>query len=122
MNTKTVLRIGIATLLVAGIVAGLTLLPVKDYLAQFLEQIESVGPWGPVLLAGAYAVACVLFVPGSILTLGSGFLFGIVWGTIAVSIGSVFGATAACRIGTLAACCPLRLGGGRPQSHRPGFG
>lgn len=99
MNTKTVFRIGIATLLVAGIVAGLTLLPVKDYLAQFLEQIESVGPWGPVLLAGAYAVACVLFVPGSILTLGAGFLFGVVYGTIAVSVGSVLGATAAFLVG-----------------------
>jgi len=99
MNTKTVFRIGIATLLVAGIVAGLTLLPVKDYVAQFLEQIESVGPWGPVLLAGAYAVACVLFVPGSILTLGAGFLFGVVYGTIAVSVGSVLGATAAFLVG-----------------------
>ncbi len=99
MNAKTVLRIGIATLLVTGIVAGLTLLPVKGYLAQFLEQIESVGPWGPVLLAGAYAVACVLFVPGSILTLGAGFLFGVVYGTIAVSVGSVLGATAAFLVG-----------------------
>jgi uncharacterized membrane protein YdjX (TVP38/TMEM64 family) len=99
MNTKTVFRIGIATLLVAGIVAGLTLLPVKDYLAQFLEQIESVGPWGPVLLAGVYVVACILFIPGSILTLGAGFLFGVVYGTIAVSVGSVLGATAAFLVG-----------------------
>ncbi|MCH8863368.1 MAG: TVP38/TMEM64 family protein, partial [Proteobacteria bacterium] len=99
MNTKTGLGIGIAILLVAGIVAGLTLLPLKGYLAQTLEQIESVGPWGPVLLAGVYAVACVLFVPGSILTLGAGFLFGVVRGTIAVSIGSVLGATLAFLVG-----------------------
>ncbi len=59
MNTKTILRIVIATLLVAAIVAALALLPVKDYLAQFLEQIESLGPWGPVLLAGAYIFASV---------------------------------------------------------------
>ena len=99
MNTKTVFRIGIATLLVVGIVAALALLPVKDYLAQFLGQIESLGPWGPVLLVGAYLVACVLFIPGSILTLGAGFLFGVVWGTIAVSVGSVLGATAAFLVG-----------------------
>jgi len=41
----------------------------------------------------------VLFVPGSILTLGAGFLFGVVYGTIAVSIGSVLGATASFLIG-----------------------
>ena len=41
----------------------------------------------------------MLFVPGSMLTLGAGFLFGVVRGTIAVSVGSVLGATAAFLIG-----------------------
>ena len=99
MNARKTLRIAMALLLVAAVVAALAVLPVKDYLAGFLEWIESVGAWGPVLLAAAYTVACVLFVPGSILTLGAGFLFGVVWGTIAVSIGSVLGATAAFLVG-----------------------
>ena len=99
MNTKNILRIAIALLFVAAVVAALAILPVKDYLAGFLERIESVGPWGPVLLGAAYVVACVLFVPGSILTLGAGFLFGVVYGTIAVSVGSVLGATAAFLVG-----------------------
>ncbi len=99
MKTATTLRIVIAPLLVAAIVAGTLVLPVKDYLASLLQRIEPVGPWGPVLLAGVYIVACVLFVPGSVLTLGAGFLFGVVRGTIAVSAGSVLGATAAFVIG-----------------------
>lgn len=99
MSAKNAIRIAVATLLIAAIVAGLALLPVKDYLARLLESIEAVGPWGPVVLAGVYAVACVLFVPGSVLTLGAGFLFGVVYGTIAVSIGSVLGATASFLIG-----------------------
>lgn len=99
MNARKTLRIAIALPLVVAIVATLAVLPVQDYLAGFLDRIESVGPWGPVLLAAAYTVACVLFVPGSILTLGAGFLFGVVWGTIAVSIGSLLGATAAFLVG-----------------------
>ncbi len=99
MNTKKTLRIAIVLLIVAAVATALAVLPVKDNQAGFLERIESVGPWGPVLLAGAYAIACVLFVPGSILTLGAGFLFGVGWGTVAVSAGSVLGATAAFLIG-----------------------
>jgi uncharacterized membrane protein YdjX (TVP38/TMEM64 family) len=99
MKTATILRIVVALVLVAAILTGITLLPVKDYLAGLLQAVESVGFWGPVLLAGAYVVACVLFVPGSVLTLGAGFLFGVVRGTIAVSVGSVLGATAAFLVG-----------------------
>ncbi|NQT11967.1 MAG: TVP38/TMEM64 family protein [Planctomycetes bacterium] len=99
MKTPTILRIVVALGLVVAILTGFAVLPAKDYLAGLLQRIESVGPWGPVLLAGAYVVACVLFVPGSVLTLAAGFLFGVVRGTIAVSVGSVLGATAAFLVG-----------------------
>lgn len=99
MKTATILRIVVALVLVAAIVAGIAILPAKDYLAGLLQAVESVGPWGPVLLAGTYVVACVLFVPGSVLTLGAGFLFGVVRGMIAVSVGSVLGATVAFLVG-----------------------
>jgi uncharacterized membrane protein YdjX (TVP38/TMEM64 family) len=52
-----------------------------------------------VFVVGLYIVACLLFIPGSLLTLGAGFLFGVVWGTITVSIGSTLGATAAFLVG-----------------------
>jgi uncharacterized membrane protein YdjX (TVP38/TMEM64 family) len=48
-----------------------------------------------VLLGAAYVPAALLFVPGSLLTLEAGFAFGVVRGTIAVSLGSVLGASAA---------------------------
>ncbi len=41
----------------------------------------------------------MLFIPGSLLTLGAGVLFGVVWGSIFVSIASTLGATAAFLVG-----------------------
>ena len=46
-----------------------------------------------------YILATVLFVPGSILTLGAGFVFGVVRGMVYVSIASTIGATLAFLIG-----------------------
>ncbi len=99
MKTPTVIRIVVGVLLVAGIAVSLAVLPVQDYLDRVLSWVASVGPWGPPLLGVAYVAACVLFVPGMILSLGAGFLFGVVYGTITVSIASVLGATAAFVVG-----------------------
>jgi uncharacterized membrane protein YdjX (TVP38/TMEM64 family) len=42
-----------------------------------------------------YVLACVFFLPGSILTLGAGVVFGVIEGTVIVSLSSTLGATAA---------------------------
>jgi uncharacterized membrane protein YdjX (TVP38/TMEM64 family) len=57
--------------------------------------VQGIGPWGAVLFAAAYVPAAVLFVPGSLLTLGAGFVFGLAKGTVIVSVGSTAGAAAA---------------------------
>jgi uncharacterized membrane protein YdjX (TVP38/TMEM64 family) len=67
----------------------------RDTVAAFLEWVQQIGPWGPVLFAAAYVPAAVLFVPGSLLTLGAGFVFGLGKGTVIVSLGSTAGAAAA---------------------------
>jgi uncharacterized membrane protein YdjX (TVP38/TMEM64 family) len=83
-------------IIVAAAATTLILLPEANrILMRILEAIESAGPWGPLLMIVAYIVACVLFVPGSILTIGAGFIFGIPVGTVTVSIGSTLGAGAA---------------------------
>jgi uncharacterized membrane protein YdjX (TVP38/TMEM64 family) len=63
-----------------------------DALRGWLDQI---GPWGVAVYAVIYALATVLLVPGSILTLAAGAIFGLLWGTVAVSIGSTTGAALA---------------------------
>lgn len=99
MKTAKILKIAAAGVLALAVVAAVVVFPADEYLARFLEWVRSTGVWGPVLLAAAYVIACVLFMPGSILTLGAGFLFGVIWGTVTVSIGSVLGATVAFLIG-----------------------
>jgi uncharacterized membrane protein YdjX (TVP38/TMEM64 family) len=67
----------------------------RDTLASFLDWVQHIGPWGAVAFGAAYVPAAVLFVPGSLLTLAAGFLFGLVKGTVIVSLGSTAGAVAA---------------------------
>ena len=50
--------------------------------------VRDLGWWGPVVFVIVYALAC-LIIPGSVLSLGAGFAFGVVLGTVAVSLGSV---------------------------------
>lgn len=80
--------------LIALVVAS-RLLPVNEWLQGFNAWVGGLGPWGMVIFVGAYVVAAILLLPGSILTLGAGFVFGLGWGLLAVSIGSTVGAACA---------------------------
>lgn len=84
-----------------ALVLGLSiwLLPVKSYLVTVLEWTQGLGIWGPLVFILAYIVATVLFLPGSVLTLGAGFLFGVLMGTVWASIASTLGAAAAFLVG-----------------------
>lgn len=95
---KNIKLIVLCVIIIAVIAAGV-LLPVKSWLVGALEWTEGIGMWGPVFVAVFYVGACVLFLPGSVLTLGAGFLFKLLVGTITVSIGSTLGACAAFLVG-----------------------
>lgn len=58
-------------------------------------SFKSSGPWAPVVFGLIYAVAVVLLVPASALTLAAGALFGIAIGTIVVTVGANVGAALA---------------------------
>jgi uncharacterized membrane protein YdjX (TVP38/TMEM64 family) len=85
-NTK--LRFIVGFLLVSGAAVALCIFPVRDFIVKFLEWADGLGPWGSIVLAAGYIPACLSMVPGSLLTLGAGLAFGLVLGTIAVSIGA----------------------------------
>ena len=65
-----------------GIVLAVKYLHAQDLLKEALDWIGKLGPWGPVIFIGIYIVAAVLFIPGSVLTLGAGAVFGVVLGSV----------------------------------------
>ncbi|MDA1044067.1 MAG: TVP38/TMEM64 family protein [Verrucomicrobia bacterium] len=88
----------ILVIIAAMILAG-KVFHFQEHLRQALAWIEGLGTKGYAFFVGIYVLACVLFVPGSILTLGSGAIYGVVLGSILVSLGSTIGAVAAFLIG-----------------------
>jgi uncharacterized membrane protein YdjX (TVP38/TMEM64 family) len=80
--------------LVAVIVAA-RLLPVQQWLASFQEWVRGKGLAGGVAYAAVYVACVLLFVPGTVVTLGAGLLFGLAWGTVLVSIASTTAAALA---------------------------
>ncbi len=92
-------KIVVLVLVLAGLGSAVYFLPMRRYALDVLTWTESLGPWGPAAVGAFYIVACVLFIPGSVITLGAGALFGLWKGFIAVWIGSNLGAIAAFLVG-----------------------
>src|SRR5260370_10350132 len=117
MKKADILRALALLTLIAAAVAGLIVLSVNEPLREALG--ESLGrfrgsAWGPVAFAAVYALAC-LVLPGSLITLAAGSLFGVVVGTAGVPLSSVTGACLAFWLGrTLArGLVEKRLAGNR---------
>ncbi len=68
---------------------------VAAYLPEFTAWVDGLGFWGPVVFVAGYAVATVAFIPGSLLTLAGGAIFGLWKGTLLVFVGASLGATLA---------------------------
>jgi uncharacterized membrane protein YdjX (TVP38/TMEM64 family) len=68
---------------------------VGAYLPQFAVWVDSLGVWGPVVFILGYVVAAVAFIPGSLLTLVAGAVFGLAPGVLYVFVAAVLGSSAA---------------------------
>jgi uncharacterized membrane protein YdjX (TVP38/TMEM64 family) len=64
------------------------LLPMASWLAAFRDWTAGLGVVGGIVYAVVYVAAALLFVPGFVLTIGAGLAFGVLWGTVVVSIAS----------------------------------
>ena len=96
---RTIVKGTLILFAVAGLFALARAFDVQQLLREALDWISSLGPWGAVSFIVLYVLATVFFVPGFILTLAAGVLFGVVWGSMAVSVASIAGATLAFLIG-----------------------
>ncbi|MBW4528225.1 MAG: TVP38/TMEM64 family protein [Phormidium tanganyikae FI6-MK23] len=66
---------------------------------EVLSWIQNLGSLGAIAFIALYIFAAILFIPGSILTLGAGAVFGIVLGSVYVFVGATLGAIAAFLVG-----------------------
>ena len=91
-------RIPVGRLLV-GVVAIIALMglgrQLGGYLPEFAEWVDGLGWWGPLIFMAGYVAATVAFVPGSVLTLAAGAIFGLASGLVYVFIAATVGSAAA---------------------------
>jgi uncharacterized membrane protein YdjX (TVP38/TMEM64 family) len=92
---KAILRLIILAVILVALFLAMKFLPVQGWLRNFSAGVGHMGVTGIFIFIGIYAVATVLLAPGSILTIGAGFAFGLWKGFLAVSAGSTLGAALA---------------------------
>lgn len=85
--------------LIASLIITAKYFNIPEILRNILIWIESLGLWSAVTFVIIYNVATLLFIPGSVLTLGGGVIFGVIWGSIYVFVASTLGATIAFIVG-----------------------
>jgi len=107
-NWKTWLKIIILLCLVGGIAAAVANLSATlQFLEDFLKWMEDNAAAGAFAFIGLYWFCTVLFIPGSVLTLGAGFVFrevagpwgGVFLATLVVLCGAALGASTSFLLG-----------------------
>ena len=94
MKAANIIRIIVFVFLIAGIATAVTYR--KHFDVNVLgDWLAGAGVIAPLLFIGIYAISTVLLMPGSVLTIAGGVLFGPAWGTFYNLTGATIGATMA---------------------------
>ena len=64
-------------------------------LRDTLLQLQDMGTAGALLFLGVYALSVVLLIPGSLLSVGAGAVYGLGWGSLLVTLGALLGSAIA---------------------------
>jgi len=92
-------RLLLLVLAAVAVAAALRFLPVNQWLLGFVAWIRGAGTAGLAIFLVAYVVACVLLLPGLVLTLGAGFAYGVAVGVPLVWVSANLGAAVAFLLG-----------------------
>jgi uncharacterized membrane protein YdjX (TVP38/TMEM64 family) len=82
----------LAALIVLGRQAG-------GWVPRFAAWVQGLGAWGPAVFIAGYVLATIAFVPGVVLTLAAGAIFGLLEGIVYVFVAATLGASAAFLVG-----------------------
>jgi uncharacterized membrane protein YdjX (TVP38/TMEM64 family) len=66
--------------------------PIVDLIAAMQQRVINLGTWSAICYPLLFAACNVLLLPGGILSVGSGFFFGLWWGFFIVLLGNSIGA------------------------------
>ncbi|ODS32246.1 MAG: hypothetical protein SCARUB_02640 [Candidatus Scalindua rubra] len=98
-NKKSIIKFAILIIIIAGAFFAFRYTPLSQYtqketLLDLLSRLREHW-WGPVGFIIIYGIGCVFALPGSLLTLCGGAIFGVAWGTFYNILASNLGATLA---------------------------
>lgn len=83
---RKIAKLVLVLLVLAALFLALRWVKNSGLMERAFDWIRGLGPWGPIAFIAIYLVAVVFFVPASIFTVGAGFVYGMVWGSIYVLI------------------------------------
>lgn len=92
MAAKSYAKYTLIAVALVGFIVAARMLPIADWLEIFNAWASKLGVLGMVVFAIVYAVATVLMVPGSLLTLAGGAVFGLLPGFVTILHGATLGA------------------------------
>lgn len=80
MSARRIIVVAVAL----GVAALVIFTPVRRWATELVGWVKDQGSGAAAIYGAIYVVAAVLLLPGSALTLGAGFVYGVVWGTVIV--------------------------------------
>jgi uncharacterized membrane protein YdjX (TVP38/TMEM64 family) len=88
-------KVGAIVAIASASSAAAVLVPAAPLSADLFGWLRDAGALGVLVYAVVFAAAAICLVPGSILTVGAGVAYGLVWGTVIAAGSSAIAATAA---------------------------
>ena len=85
----------ISTLLVAALLGLMFYFDAQAYVVTLLQWLDGKGSWAFVIFILVDALVVVLLLPGIMITMGAGFMFGVAAGAACVVIATTLGAAVA---------------------------